>query len=182
MPTTVPGTAEENEPVALALDASGRLSLLTSDFPFIQHWLWNGERWSRAEDLALDKAVAINELAATVVSDGSLGLIYSSRQASEIDGEAREDLLFFASRLLDGVAAPVAVPQPPATVTRAATPPAPTAEPLPSPVATQPDVAVAGAPMPSSQETAVTSGILPAGLVVLLGFALGLRLVRHGRH
>jgi hypothetical protein len=180
LPATVIGLDGAAGPPSMTVDENGQLHLLHGTIPALQHWLWNGGRWSRAEDLSLKDSLAINELTAAIVPGAGLGLVYSGQILDETTQQLQNSLSFSIRPL--GSQSNAAVPTLPPVTTLVPTPtltPTVARPPSSSPV---PTLAVIAEVAPASgQQNALASGILPAGLIVLVGFAVGLLVVR-SRH
>jgi hypothetical protein len=159
------------------LGSTGRLHLLYGTSATIQHWLWNGQRWSQGNNLALTGLDGISDLATALLPDGRLGLVYVG-QITDAETQAQVDTLFFTSRPLEDppTGPPLALPT--ATVTSL-----PTEMPTPMPTLTSLTTNELDSEIesPTGEERGLVSGILPAGLIVLVAFGLGLRAMRSGR-
>jgi hypothetical protein len=159
------------------LGSSGRLHLLYGTSSTIRHWLWGGERWSQGENLALTGLDGFTDLAAALLPDGRLGLVYIG-QVTDAESKAQIDTLFFASRPLED---PMTGP-PPAVPTAVVTPvPTEMPTPMPTPTIFPANAVENEIESPSGGELGLVLGILPAGLIVLLGLVLGIWAMRGGR-
>jgi len=136
----------------------------------------------KLDDLSLSTAEA---LTAAVVADGTLAAIYMGLAPDESTGQL-QDTLFFTSRPLDmpdRMPAPLPTlmptPLPTATVT-------PTPGPSPTPtVVFSTEVSEETGPLTpyiaSGPLTGLILGLMPAGLLVLVVFLIGIRWVRASR-
>jgi hypothetical protein len=177
----VTGLSEAKAP-AVTVDPGRRPHILAVDGGRLLDWLWDGERW-----------VAGDNLDVPFTGDGALGAAASPASqlvalyAGEIPGdtavvESEGSSLFSMDRPLEIPPAllapqPTVMPTPEPTGT-----PAPTATPQPTPTlvfSTEQEAeligAIPGLPAESSQ---ILLGVVPAGLIVLLAFIVGVRIVR----
>ncbi len=172
---------DEAGPATLASDAAGRLFLLTGLPERVRQYVWEGGQWREDESYVLNNATAVTALKAVTNVENELGLMMA------VQAEDVEQALMFATGLL---AEPEDAPAPVPTLTPIPSP-TPTITPTPAP---QPTPTVAfpldreggweqtlGLTVPNSTIFQLGSGILPAALVVLLGFFIGLKVVRRKR-
>jgi hypothetical protein len=153
----------------------------------LRHWLWDNNSWLDQEelimgDLALSRPGA---LTAAVAADDSLAAIYTGLVPDKVSGQL-QDRLSFASRPLD---APEIVPTPLPTLIPTPLPTA-TSTPTPGPSPTPPVAFSTGASEATGlltpffarvPQAGVVFGLIPAGLLVLIVFLIGLRSVRADR-
>jgi hypothetical protein len=165
---------------SLTWDRAGELHLLqvvdrgTGGYT-LQHWVWNGQRWSSSESLELDIDAdsSINSLTSAVTSQDNLAVLLSGR-VEDLEFGTQEDRLYFTARsieLLEGL--PTPLPPAPVTPVAAEQPtPEPTALPTPTPT---PDLAAlsAGEDNPRGSQQRLMVGGLLAGLVVATAFGYG---------
>jgi hypothetical protein len=172
---------------SLTWDSFGRLHLLqmvsrSLQAYVLQHWMWDGERWSteRSVDMQTAGAMEIESLASNVSKDNNLAVIFTGKMTSK-ETNLTTDNLYFTSRQL-GQPQTVITPRAamPTATRRAPTPtptPAPSATPtvnisqMTTEIPTLPAGANAGGGM------TVTAVVIPviAGVVILAVLLIGAR-------
>jgi hypothetical protein len=185
----IPGFDKLVGPATFTVDSFDRLHLLQLTNETLQHWIWDNDGWLAQEELKMDGLVlsTAEALTAAIASDGSLAAIYMG-QISDEASEQLQDTLFFASRPLD---LPDTMPTPLPTLMPTPLPTAtvtPTPGPLPTPTVVfstelnneqmSPLMPIVG----SSRWGGLVVGLIPAALLVLLVFLVGIWLVRAGRN
>jgi hypothetical protein len=180
-PAQVTGLSEATSP-AVTVDPGKRPHILAVDGGRLVDWVWDGERWAADENLDVP-FTAEGALGAAASLASQLVALY----AGEIPGETTTaseagSSLFNMDRPLD-IATELLAPLPTLTPTPMPTgTPAPTATPQPTPTlafSAEQNAGligpIAGLPAESSQ---ILLGVLPAGLIVLLAFVVGIRVIR----
>jgi hypothetical protein len=157
------------------VDNIGRQHVLGTNGANLQHWLWQDGRWSINEEAILTVAGVseVYALAAAIAADGSLAVVYGAK--------AEENNLFFTSRPLEWPSIlptplPTWTPTPPSTPTATATP---TPQPTPT-VALPTEVPAPGGPL-GGGNLDIALSFIPAGLLVMVAFLVGIRAVRGRR-
>jgi hypothetical protein len=183
----------------VATDGAGRLHLLSiaestdvagssrDPVPFsLNHWIWIGDRWEPGEGLEIDTVNSVRGFSGAVAPDGNLGLVLAAGLSGSNEEEFPSGVFFSEHRLELPEVAPT--PLPTLTPTPSPTPsPAATAAPIATPTAVFPTEADSGSQLPIPLESndplaGSLLGIIPAGLVVLIVFFVGLRMLRRDRH
>jgi hypothetical protein len=189
--TSIAGDASETSPLDLAADAAGHLHLINSEDSRLNYQLWDGERWSQAESLALSQTdlSTVSTLAAAVTSDSSLAVVLAGRveereeeaavsenTSGDESSEALAEHAFALQFARQPVVLPVAAQQPPASdsapATAIVTPEAEeVAVAVPSP---EPAAATEAAPLENSvpPEGGVNSGLANLSLQTIVVLAL----------
>jgi hypothetical protein len=183
----IPGFDDQVGPATFTLDRFDQLHLLQMTNETLRHWLWDNNSWLDQEELIMgDQALSRpGALTAAVAADGSLAAIYTGLVPDKVSG-LLQDRLSFASRPLD---APEIVPTPLPTLIPTPLPTA-TSTPTPGPSPTPPVAFSTGAGEATGlltpffariPQAGVVFGLIPAGLLVLIVFLIGLRSVRADR-
>jgi hypothetical protein len=185
-------------PMEVVVDGAGQLHLLSmsdslgfstdeeENISYLKHWTWSGDRWNSGEMLEIADGDIERGISGAIGSGGDLTVIF----ASETIGDNEQDLMrgmSFSTQQLD---IPRTVPTPLPQITPTATPiPEATATPEPTPTARavfSPDEnSGSQLPIPVDSSSPLSSsllGIIPAGLVVLIVFFVGIRVLRRDRH
>jgi hypothetical protein len=165
-------------PVGLVNDGGGRLHLVYDDGPALQHRLWNGDRWSQAESLALERTAVgtVSALDVAVTGEGRLAVVFAGREKERTDNE-QPFLLQFAQRPFDLPEAATALAVTPEVIVV----PQPTLAPSPAPAQPASPAENGGAEEAASLlnsltlEAIVAAALLPAGLLVILVLVVGIR-------
>jgi hypothetical protein len=182
----ISGYEEDAAPFGALVDWSGRMHLLQLEGSTLHHWMRQGAEWTEGETLTLDRDVSVTgaPLAVVTNADGALFVGYIGRYVNaETNNE--EDALFVTSRSLTY---PAEQPTPQPTLT-------PTPEPSPTPAATAtpaPTATASFAPLSSTDGSRpltgtnslvvrLATGIIPALLLVLVIFGVGVWAVRYSR-
>ncbi len=190
----VSGVNDGVGPAAFTIDGAGRLHLLKAgaetgaesqssegDRGSLKHWIWIDKRWSPAEPLALQNSNILGLTAATTTG-GKLAVLYTVPIVDPETGVG-ENSAYFSSRELE---IPVVTPTPLPVLTPTALPLAtstPTPTPLPTPTISFPTDIDDGEGLPLSLDTGnplagPLLGIIPAGLLVIVVFFIGVRFLR----
>lgn len=173
----------------LAWDPAGRLHLLQivargqADFN-LQHWSWDGERWSVDQNLSLDVEglSGVGSPAAAVSPGGALSAVFSIATG----GEQGEELRFSLVESRREVEVPAVLPTAPAAAAPTIAPsPTDTAAPEPTVTSTTGPAASPTAPAdlpeepggPTNPWLSSMAGLLAAGFVVLVALIFGARAV-----
>jgi len=153
---------------------------------FLKHWIWSGDRWNASEILETESVDVERGLSGAVAPSGDLSVIFTGEMVGPDEQEPLPGL-FFSSQQLD---LPAIAPTPLPTLTPTATPipeSLATAEPTPTPRAVFSPDADQGGPLSLSGDSnnplsSSLLGIILAGLVVLIVFFVGVRILRRERH
>lgn len=150
----------------------------------LRSWVISAGRWTLAEELGLG-GVEIDEFAAAATGGGDMEVIFSAFP-SGIGAEQGGQTIYHSSRRLElpqvqPTPLPTLTPTPPPEVTRTPTPaPMQTATPsFPTEAGEQ-----GGLPLPFDTSNPLTGpllGAIPAAIVVLIAFFVGVRLLRGDR-
>lgn len=181
----VGGLGGEVETAVLTVDVANQPHVLAVNEGTLQHWLWQDERWLAEAGMEME---GVGALTAVVALPNQLLTVYESLlpDAAQADA-APQPNLFFAQRML---ALPSALPTPLPTLTPT---PQPTGAATATPaLAATPTISfpvaapTSNAPLPGLPETnnswiRLAMGIVPAGLVVVVAFFVGVRAVRMNR-
>lgn len=174
----IPGFDEPLSHVSLTLDMFDRLHLLQMTGDAMEHWLWDGERWTTQEQYSANdqSLVSVQNLTSTGTSDLDLAVIYSAL-IPELDGELLQDTMFMLRRPLE---APEITPTPLPTLTPTPLPTS-TATPVPGPspsptVVFSPQVSNEGGSLPSIVSREPLAFVIPAGLLGIVLILAGLRI------
>jgi hypothetical protein len=169
------GFGQAGGPIWATVDNIGRQHVVGASGGTLLHWIWQDGRWTIDEpaELAADPDGELYALSAAIAADGSLGVVYGLA--------AEENSLFFTSRPLEWPSIlptplPTWTPTPPSTPTATATP---TPEPTPT-VAIPTEVPITNGPL-GNGNLDIALSIVPAGLLVMVAFLLGIRAVRGRR-
>jgi hypothetical protein len=169
---------------SLAMDSGGRIHLLqlisqNQGNYLLQHWFWDGERWSAEQNLGLDSTItALESMEAVFYPPGNL-LVFLSASAIEPVGGRHEERLIMLHREIEvpellptPVPAVIAVPTP--TIT---TEPTPIPTPIPTAVPESIDQATFQDDIPSvnNRWMMTIAGPIAAGLIVLVVLVVGAR-------
>ncbi|MFN2189853.1 MAG: sialidase family protein, partial [Candidatus Promineifilaceae bacterium] len=184
-------------PIDVVVDAAARLHLLSFGepigfsvdegvpVPLLKHWIWSDEEWETGESLPVTEGQVGRGLSGAISPSGAFSVIFGTETAGE-DGEPLAQMSY-AVQQLD---IPLDVPSPPVLATPTPTP-LPEATPTPEPTPTSravfsPEQDQGGQlPIPGGNDNPITSsllGIIPAGIVVLVVFFVGMRVLRRERH
>jgi hypothetical protein len=173
--TSATGFGEEGGPIWAAVDNIGRQHVLGINGRSLQHWIWADGRWTIDEEAVLssDLSSEVYALTAAVAADGKLAVVYGTT--------AEESSLFYTSRALEW---PTILPTPlPTWTPTMPPPPTATATPTVQPTPTVPlptEVPVTNGPLGGGTMDIALS-FIPAGLLVVVAFILGIRAVRGRR-
>jgi hypothetical protein len=181
-------------PAAFAIDGAGRPHLVKvgaetdpesqdteNDNGLLRHWIWIDTRWSPAETSALENSI-ITGLSAATTTGGKLAVLYTIPTIDPESGVG-QNLAYFSSRELE---IPAVTPTPLPTVTPTPLPQpsnTPTPQPMPTPTISFPTDIDNGGGLPLSIDsgnplTGPLLGIIPAGLLVIIVFFIGARILR----
>ena len=158
----------------------------SQDLLFLSHWIWSDDRWNEEESLDVEGVNTLGSLAGAIAPGGDLALIFSGG-ISDLDESDVHSEIFFSSRQLE-LPQFVPTPLPQLTPTPTQMPDAtPTAQASPTPQIDFSSNADQGGqlPLPVDSDNPLSSsllGIIPAGLVVLVVFFVGVRILRRERH
>jgi hypothetical protein len=180
------GYEEDAAPFGAMVDWSGRMHLLQLEGSTLHHWMRQEDAWEEGDTMALDRDVTVTgaPLAVVTSADGDLFVGYVGRYFNE-EANDEEDGLFVASRSLT-YPAETPTPQPTLTPTPQPSPtPAPTATPSPTATASFAPLSSSDGSRPltgtNSMIVRLASGIIPALLLVLVIFVVGVWAVRYSR-
>ena len=177
-------------PVTLITDPAGEPHLLLleksslEDTITLKHWLWRDSRWLQEEGMPLQKeAIDADGIAAALLPDETLTVIYSSLVTQLVDDQLYDKLLFTQRQWeLPSVTAtplPTLTPTPQATPTATPTPPPSPTPTLAIPTTQEDSQTLQIGPLDTGSLTGrLLLGIIPAVLIVAIAFAIGLRFRR----
>ncbi|MEM7116211.1 MAG: hypothetical protein AAF614_27490 [Chloroflexota bacterium] len=178
--TQVGGIGEKVEQAILTTDAANQPHLLTINEGVLQHWIWQDERWLPEAKISVADHDGI--FGGSIEENGRLLALYETLLINEANDTERN--LFFANR---EIVLPEILPTPLPNVTPT---PAETAVvdtiPTPEPTATivfpseAPESAspLPGLPATNNSFVRLALGIIPAGLIVVVAFFIGIRAMR----
>jgi hypothetical protein len=166
---------------SLTWDRAGNLHLLqivsrgTGGY-VLQHWIWDGQRWTGSNSLNLDvqAGTALGGMTSAVSPGGNLAVILSGRVEDQ-DLATQENELFFTARSID-LPEGLPTPLPPAPVIPAVTQEQPTLEatapPTPTPTPNLAALSAGEGNAGNSWKGLIIGGVL-AGVIVATAFGIG---------
>lgn len=191
-------TLSESGLTDIAVDGAGRLLLVNVESTVksddsdgqqplfhLRQWIYEDDRWVTGEGLDLDALGNIGSVSAAVGSGGDLDVLISG-QMVESEDEIPRSGLFFTNHRLD---LPEVLPTPLPSLTPTATPlslPVSTRAPTPTPTVFFPRDSDQNGTLllPIDADDPFTGsllGIIPAGIVVVVVFFIGVRILRRDR-
>jgi hypothetical protein len=158
---------------SLTWDSAGRLHLLLvvsrtdQDFA-LQHWMWDGSRWSsdRTLELNSDSISTLNDLVASMSPQGVLSLLFSVNSGTRGTGDPVNYLLL-TNRVVDLPRGEPTPPSPPQVTPAAQNTPEPTER--PEPTSTQELVE----PTPTIDFNTIQPQNRPTNFLFIIGLTLG---------
>jgi hypothetical protein len=169
------GFGQVGGPIWATVDNIGRQHVVGVNGTGLQHWIWQDGRWSIDDpaELADDADSDVYALSAAIAADGSLAVVYGVA--------AGANSLYYTSRPLEWpdvlpTPLPTWTPTPPSTPTAT-----PTSTPEPTPTVVLPTQVPTGSGPLGNGNLDIALSIIPAGLLVVVAFLLGIRAVRGRR-